>query len=155
MFQRGIAWLGFIALWVLFVYRTTASELIAAAVASAIAVFSACAIFRAIPICFEPRLGWLAQAHRLPAMIATDLWLLFRRLVRDIAKKPSRSSFFVTPFHVIPDGCAAAAQRALAILFVSTTPNSIVLDIDNDKGQLFYHQVEPAPVPKLVRKLEE
>ena len=40
------------------------------------------------------------------------------------------------------------------ILLVSTTPNSIVLDIDTEENRLFFHQVEPAPVPRLVRRLE-
>jgi multisubunit Na+/H+ antiporter MnhE subunit len=151
----GAAWLGFVALWLLFVYHVTTSELIAAAVAGSASVFSGVVIFRIVPVCFHARLQWLAQIYRLPGMIAEDLWILFKCLLREIFRMPSRSSFVVAQFSTASDHCEAAAQRALAILFVSTTPNSIVLDIDGESEQLFYHQVGPAPVPALVRRLEE
>jgi hypothetical protein len=88
-------------------------------------------------------------------MVAIDLWLLLKSLMREIIRKPSRSSFQVTPFRATGEDCQAAAQRALAVLFVSTTPNSVVLDIDRQKGEMLFHQVEPAPVPKILPKLQE
>jgi multisubunit Na+/H+ antiporter MnhE subunit len=148
------AWIAFFALWLLFVYQVTTSELIAAAVAAAITAFSGYVILRIIPACFEPRLRWMAQIYHLPAMIAEDLWLLLKCLLREIFRQPLRSTFVMAHFRTPAGGCRGSAQRALAILFVSTTPNSIVLDIDSQANRLFYHQVEPAPVPQLVRRLE-
>lgn len=148
------AWIGFLGLWLLFVYQVTTSELIAGAIASGLTVFSGYVIFRIVPVCFEPRFRWILQIYRLPAMIAVDLWRLLQCLFREMARRPLRSSFVMARFATMPDGCRAAAQRALAILFVSTTPNSIVLDIDMEQNRLFYHQAEPAPVPELLRRLE-
>jgi multisubunit Na+/H+ antiporter MnhE subunit len=150
----GSAWIVFFALWILFVYQVTTSELIAAAIAAAISVFSGFVILRIVPACFEPRPRWIAQIYRLPAMIAEDLWLLFKCLLRETFRQPSRSSFVMAKFSTPAKGCRGSTQRALATLFVSTTPNSIVLHIDPRKNRLFYHRAEPAPVPELLRRLE-
>jgi multisubunit Na+/H+ antiporter MnhE subunit len=130
------------------------SELIAAAIAAAIGVISGLVILRIIPACFEPRLRELAHIYRLPVMIAQDSWLLLKCLLREMLRRPLRSSFAITQFGTRQDRCRAAAQRALAILFISTTPNSIVLDIDHEENRLFFHQAEPAAVPEIVRQLE-
>jgi multisubunit Na+/H+ antiporter MnhE subunit len=88
-------------------------------------------------------------------MIAEDLWLLLKCLAREILRQPLRSNFAIVPFSTTSDGCRAAGQRALAVLYVSTTPNSIVLDIDAEQKQMFYHQLEPARIPELVRQLQD
>lgn len=147
-------WIGFVCLWVLFVYSVSTSEIIAAGIAAALTVFSGFVIFRIIPACFKPRLRWIAQMYRLPAMVAQDLWLLFKCLVREIVRQPLPSTFVTARLLTESERCRAAAQRVLAILFVSTTPNSIVLDIDVERNQLFYHLAEPARAPELIRRLE-
>jgi multisubunit Na+/H+ antiporter MnhE subunit len=152
--RLGSAWIGFLALWLLFVYQVTPRELLAAAMAAALSVLSGLVVFRIIPACFAPRFRWMAQIYRLPAMIAGDLWLLFKCLIREMLRRPLPSTFVMAQFSTNLDTCRAAAQRALAILFVSTSPNSIVLEIDTEKSQLFYHQVEPARVPELVNRVE-
>lgn len=155
LLRLAIAWIGSLLLWLLFVFQISTSELLVGAVTSLITVALGYVTLRIIPACFKPRLRWIAQAWRLPAMIATDLWLLLKHLVREIARKPSRSSFAVTRFQASGDDCRAAAQRALAILFVSTTPNSVVLEIDQEKKEMLFHQVEPAAVPELLRKVDQ
>lgn len=155
LFRLAIAWVGFLLLWLLFVFQVNASELAVGTIAAGLTVVSGYVTCKAVTMCFEPRLRWIAQAWGLPRMVVTDLWLLLKHLIREIARKPSRSSFRTTEFRAIGEDCQAAAQRALATLFVSTTPNSIILDIDREKGEMFFHQIEPAPVPELLRKLEE
>ncbi len=154
LLRLATAWVGFLLLWLLFVFQMTPSELAVGSVASGLTVGLAYVTFRAVPACFKPRLHWLAQVWRLPAMIMADLGLLLRHLMREIARKPSRSSFELTSFPAPGEYQQAAAQRALVVLFVSTTPNSIVLDIDQQKQEMLFHQMEPAAVPELLRKLE-
>ncbi|MGC2657400.1 MAG: Na+/H+ antiporter subunit E [Bryobacteraceae bacterium] len=154
MLRLAIAWIAFLGLWLVFAFQVTLSELIVGGVASAMAVAFGWITFRVAPPCFEPRLRWLVQIWRLVPMIPIDLWLLLKHLIRQIAGKSSRSSFEVTSFQAVGGDCHAAAQRALAILFVSTTPNSVVLDIDCQGKVLFFHQMEPAAVPELLRRLE-
>ena len=154
LLRLAAAWIGFLLLWLVFVFQVTPSELAVGAAASGMTVGLAYVAFRVVPACFQPRLRWVVQLWRLPAMVAPDLWLLLKHLLREMAGKPSRSSFKLTSFTATGDGCDAAAQRALAILFVSTSPNSVVLDIDRKKGEMLFHELEPAAVPKLLRKLE-
>jgi hypothetical protein len=149
-----ISWVGFVTIWLLFVYQVTAPELIAAGVAAALTVLAGSLVCRVMPLCFRPRMHWLAQVYRLPSMVAEDLGLLSKCLFNEILRRPSRSTFATTKFSTSPDDCRATAQRALVILFVSTTPNSIVLDVDPDENRIFYHQVGPAPVPELLHQLE-
>jgi multisubunit Na+/H+ antiporter MnhE subunit len=155
LLRLAIAWIGFLLLWLIFVFQVTPGELVVGAIASGLAAIAGYVAFRAVPACFRPRLRWIRQAWHLPAIIATDLWLLLKSLMREIIRRPSRSSLQVTPFRATGEDCQAAAQRALAVLFVSTTPNSIVLDIDRQKGEMLFHQLEPAPVPTFLPKLQE
>ncbi len=155
LLRLAALWIGFLLVWLVFVFQVTASELVVGALASAITVVLTYVTFRVVPGCFQPRLRWVVQAWRLPAMIAADLWLLLKHLAREIGHRPSQSSFEVTRFRATGEDCQAAAQRALAVLFVSTSPNSVVVDVDRQKGEMFFHQLEPAPVPELLRKLEE
>ena len=154
LLRLAIAWLGFLLLWFLFVFQLTWAELIVGAFSSAATVAAAYVAFRAVPACFEPRLHWIAQVWRLPVLTVTDLWLLLKHLGREMIRKPSLSSFKMTTFRSTSEECQAAAQRALAILFVSTAPNSVVLDIDCEKGQMLFHELQPAPVGRIVRELQ-
>ncbi len=52
------------------------------------------------------------------------------------------------------DNCQGAAQRALTIFFLTTTPNSIVIDVDRPNSRLLLHELVSAPLPKFVKKLQ-
>lgn len=141
-------------LWIFFVYQFTASELLVGAAASALSVLALQVTLRAVPLCFQAKLRWLVQAARLPAEIARDLWILLTELARRLAGKRSRSVLELVKFGVNGDNCRAAAQRALALLFVSTSPNSVVLDIDRETGDMLVHQLKPQASSALVIKLQ-
>ena len=65
-------------MWLLFVFQLPMSELLAGAAGAALSVLVLHAGLRAVPLCFEPRLRWLAQARRLPGMIVGDMGYLLR-----------------------------------------------------------------------------
>lgn len=149
-----LQWIGFTLLWLLFVFQLSTSELVAGASASALTVLALEAALRSGPLCFQPRFRWLAQVWRLPALIVADCWVLLKALARHLARKPSRAAFQLGKFHAPGDDCRASAQRALAVLFLTIPPNSVVLDIDRDRAEVLFHVLESAPVPKLARELE-
>jgi hypothetical protein len=130
------------------------SELLVGAAASALTVLALQVTLRAVPLCFQPKLGWLVQAWRLPGMIAEDFWILLRELARRLSRERSRSLLEIVNLGVNGKNCRASAQRALAVLFVSTSPNSVVLHVD-ESGDMLIHQLEPQPVPPLVSKLRK
>jgi multisubunit Na+/H+ antiporter MnhE subunit len=152
--QLLLQWTGLLVLWFLFVYQFTTSELLVGAAASALSVLALQVTLRAVPLCFRPKLRWFLQGRRLPGMIAVDLWILLRELGRRALRKRSRSLLEIVNFGANGTNCRGSAQRALAILFVSTSPNSVVLHVDRETGDMLVHKLKPQPVPPLVSKLE-
>ncbi|HEX7362159.1 MAG TPA: hypothetical protein VF283_16840 [Bryobacteraceae bacterium] len=151
----AIKWLVFIAIWFLFVDVGSIWEALAAAGASALTLFALENSRRYEPLWFQPRAHWVAQAWRLPQPIVVDTWALIRALGRRIAGKPSQALFQIVPFRSPRKGPRGAAQRGLAVLYASTPPNFIFVEYDSDGKYLMAHQVEKAPVPRMIRELEK
>lgn len=149
-----LQWVGFTLLWLLFVFQLNVSELVVGASASALTVLAIQTAFRSEPLCFQPRLRWLAQVWRLPVLIVKDSWVLLKALARHLGRKSSRAGFQLGKFDAPGDDCRASAQRALAVLFLTIPPNSVVLDIDRNRAEMLFHVLETTPVPKLARELE-
>jgi multisubunit Na+/H+ antiporter MnhE subunit len=150
-----VQWVSFLLLWLVFVFQLTAMEFLAAAAASALTVFALQTALRAEHLCFLPRWRWVAQGWRLPGMIAVDLFVVLKTLIRLFLRKPSTGLFQLGRFRATAEDCRASAQRALTIFYVSASPNSVVVDIDRENANLLIHQLEPTPIPKIARKLEE
>ena len=149
-----VAWIGFLLLWTIFVFQVSIAELVIGAVVSALTMAFACFALKAVPVCFEPRLQWLAQAARLPWMFAVDIAPLLRHAARELGGKPSHSSVVQEKIQTVPDECAAMAQRAIAALLISTSPNSIVVDLNNETGKMLVHQIEPSSDSGLIASLQ-
>lgn len=152
--QLAAQWIACMLFWLLFVFQIDPRELLAGAVAAALCVVALQAALRAVPLCFQPEPRWLAQGFRLPGMIAGDLLILFRALIARLTSERSRGVWRQANFQTADD-CRGAAQRALAILFLTTTPNSVVADIDRSTSRLLLHELVPARLPELVGKLEQ
>jgi multisubunit Na+/H+ antiporter MnhE subunit len=153
--QLLFQWAGLVLLWLIFVFQVTTSELLVGAAASALTVVALRAALRAVPLCFQPKLRWLAQIGRLPAMIAQDLWILLKKFGQLILRKRSGSRLELVDFPATGDDAHACAQRALAVFLVSMSPNSIVLHIDRKTGSMMMHQLKPQPAPALLDELLE
>ena len=149
-----IQWVGFTSLWLLFVFQIDTSEVLVGASASALTVLALRTALRSEALCFQPRLRWLLEAFALPALILGDLWILLKGIGRYLTHKPSRAALQLTRFNVPGDDPSASAQRALAVLFLSIPPNSVVLDVNRERRDILVHVLEPGPVPRLARELE-
>ena len=154
--RLSLQWAGLVMLWLLFVYQLTLAEVLVGAAASAVTVLAFQTALRSIPLCFEPRFLWLAAVWRMPGMIARDMWALTKDLCRRMfADRHSRSVLVICPFETNGDECSASAQRTLAVLFVTMTPNSVALDVNRDNGEMLIHFLIPAQVPKIVGELQD
>ncbi len=151
-FAKG---LGFVLLWFFFVYQISLPEFLAGVGAAALTLFALEKALHPEPLHFKPELRWYAQLWRMPVMIAEDLWILLHTLARHTQRKPSEALFQITPFRTSGDESHQAAQRCLATVFMSVSPNAVVVDIDTEQDVMMFHQVKKAPVPTIVRKLEE
>lgn len=148
-------WIGFGLLWLFFVYQITLPEVLAGAVAAALTVFGLEKSLKAEPIHFKPKFRWYAYLWQLPGTIAKDLWVLLQTLARHMQRKPSEALFQVSPFRTAGEESRQGAERCLATVFMSVSPNSVVVDIDAKQNLMMFHQVKKAPVPAGIRKLEE
>ena len=148
-------WAGLLVIWLLFVFQATMAEFLVGAAASAVTVLAFQTALRSIPLCFEPRFHWLAQAWRLPGMIASDMWIVTKDFCRRVVDRRSRSVLVMGHFEAVNEECRASAQRSLALLYVTMTPNSVMLDLNRQSGDMLVHFLVPARMPKIVSKLQD
>ena len=146
---------GLLLLWLVFAAQISANELLFGVIAVAAAMFALHTCLSHEPLDFKPRAAWLVQAWRLPLDIAKDLRILFRVLFLRLKRKPVPGVFRLVPFKCSGVGSRAGAKRALALLYLSISPNSVVVGIDQEKKNALLHQLLPAPVSLLKHKLEE
>ncbi len=144
---------GFLVLWFVFVFQLTTKELFAGAACSAFTVILVQITFRAVPLNFAPRLSWIMAGAGVPTSIAKDLLIMATDLAKRLSRKRPRSAFRLVRFPIAKSGARASAQRALAVVFVSVSPNSVVVDVDAERGDILVHQLVPAPAPAILRAL--
>jgi multisubunit Na+/H+ antiporter MnhE subunit len=123
-------WVLLTALYVVLVDTRRLQELVAAAVVGAIGAIGALIVRHEIDAALRPRP--LAALRELRTLFAwpRDLALLAGALVR----RP-RGRVVEVPF----DG--DAAETALAVAGRTLAPNRIVIDVDEDRGVLSYHEL--------------
>ncbi len=134
-----VQFLALLGLWFLFVDQLKLSELLVGLGASALAATAAEAVRGQEHPHFLPDLGQLKEAWRLPGRILTDTWLVTLKLVR---RGPSTGSFHALPFDARGNDGRAVARRALAILYSTLPPNSIVIGIDRKRNEMLVHTLE-------------
>ncbi len=151
--QLVIAWLSFVGLWFLFVYQLSLTELIAGAGAAAVTIVGLELSLKVVPLRFQPELRWLLLMLRLPGTVIRDMGVLVRIFFRLITGKKIPGLFQVTDFSALGEGPRANARRALAVVFTTVSPNSVVVGIDRKTGLLLFHELEATPVPQILKEL--
>ena len=68
---------------------------------------------------------------------------------------PKRSGLELIEFAVAGGSARAGAQCALTTLYVTMSPNSVILDVDQESGDIFLHYLASKAAPTIVRKLEK
>lgn len=95
------------------------------------------------------RTGW-----RLPWEILSDAWTITVVLFRDLfGMEPAGSYFRVSGFETARYDARMVARRALAVVYTTSTPNSIVIGIDYKQNRILAHQVRRSPVSEMTRDL--
>jgi multisubunit Na+/H+ antiporter MnhE subunit len=156
MAQRGVVpvrtpalrwscwWVVSMLLWWGLTATTKVQEAIVGAGAAAIAATAMAVVQRgAGPLVrLPPR--WLRPAWRVPIFIARDTGLVFAALVRQLAGRGApRGSYRHVPLGVPSDPGLAAGQELLLTVGLSVSPNTFVLGVDAEAGDLVVHQLVP------------
>jgi hypothetical protein len=140
-------WFLMFGAWVLFVDRIQQSEMWVGVVVSGLAVLGTELFRRQQALHVALPQGFLRDTARaLRDAVIED--------VQIFAALRSKPRFVCIRFAPPERGPRAAARRALAIILVSLSANSIVVAIDRKRHLLFLHQAVPRPKPELVRMVE-
>lgn len=138
----GASMVGWIALTTTF----DPAELVAGAVAAAVAATAAELVRGAGMIGFRPRLRWFLRAPRVARRTLIDTGVVLEALWMHVTGRRRMSGAFrVIDFDPGGDDPTSAARRALMTAAISATPNTYVVGIDRDRHVMLVHQLVPAP----------
>jgi multisubunit Na+/H+ antiporter MnhE subunit len=140
--------------WFLFVGKIGWNELIVGTAGAAVAASAAHIVWAQHVAAFRDNAGWVLQMWRLPKYMITGSWEIFEVLFRQLfGGKPAESLLLAVPYEAVRDDETAAALRALAIAYTTSTPNFIVLGIDRKRGHLVFHQIKRSPILQVTKNL--
>jgi multisubunit Na+/H+ antiporter MnhE subunit len=145
-----IAWyLPLVVLWLAFVDTLATAEVVLGLVAAAVAATAAELVRDQDLVRFRLKVRWLRDLYRLPGQVLADSRVLAMALWRQLTGRPVHGGFRALRFPIDRDDARSAGRRALATGFVSLTPNTYVVGIEED-GVLLVHQLgidQANPVP--------
>jgi hypothetical protein len=125
-----------------------APELVAGAVAAAIAATGAVVVRRQRRVLLRPRAAWAPAALRVAARFVPDLVPLGRALWRrGIRRADERGAIFEVPYAAVGDDPEATAHRVFTEALGSFAPNAIVVDVDAERRTLLVHELVPTGDP--------
>ena len=144
---RAVFWLSVWALsyglWILLVFKTEPAELVAGALAAALAATGAELVRARGYAPFAPDLAWSRDLLRLPKEVVVDTWRMAMALIRHLVRgEPLDGCFRIV--HFAPgsqDDPRAAARRAVAAWLGCVSPNTYVIGIDEKHDVAVLHQL--------------
>jgi multisubunit Na+/H+ antiporter MnhE subunit len=145
-------WVVLLGLWLLLV-TVSIAELIAGMVAAAIGATAAEVVQAQGLVRFDPDPRWFLRVWKLPRSIVRDCWIVTAALWRHLRGDEVNGGFRALPFHRGGDDARASARRALVVLAISVSPNSIVVGIDEDADLMLVHQLVPSPKDRAEREV--
>lgn len=142
-------------LWIVFVGTFSLHELVIGIIAAVLAVTGMVVVTLQYPGRFSPRLSEVLLFWRLPGAIVAGTWSITMIALKDFTgTKRADSLFRQVPFDAgREEDPHAAARRALAVLYATTTPPTIVLGVNTNDQTLLFHEMKRSPVSQLLKKL--
>lgn len=136
-------WAVSFALWVLLVFKTEPAELVAGALAAALAATGAELVRSRGYAPFAPDLAWSRDLLRLPKEVVVDTWRMAATLIRHLVRRERVEGCFRI-VHFTPgsrDDPRAAARRTVAAWLGCVSPNTYVIGIDEKHDVAVLHQL--------------
>ena len=102
------------------------------------------------------RLHWkdVAQGWRIPWNVLCDTWVVTLVFFLDLFHlRPAGSYYRVCGFKCSKRDPAIQSRGVLATIYMTMTPNSIVLGIDPTLSRMLFHQIQLSSVPKMTQAL--
>lgn len=145
----------FYLLWLIFVGTFELHELLIGSIGATLASTGMVVLGVEFPVRFSPSVTDLLACWRLPWYLLSDTWVVFAVAVKDLLGVQHASSLFrVCRFDAgTKRAPRKTARRALATVYSTVAPNSIVLGVNTSDQRLLFHQIKRSPVPKMTRQL--
>jgi multisubunit Na+/H+ antiporter MnhE subunit len=142
-------------MWLLFTASLRQTEVFAGLAAAAVAATAAEVVRGEEHPRFLPHFRWILEFWRVDIQILTDTFLLARKLLRMLLAGDRRTGRFISvPFHADGNNARAVAKRALAIVYSTMPPNTIVIGIDRKQSTMLVHVLENAGPPRVLAIME-
>lgn len=147
-------WMALTFVWMLLVGTWSASELGVGLGAAALATLGS----RVVRKCSAFRFGFsgkaIAEGWRIPGYALSGSWELFQALGRQLfTRRGAESLLRAVAFAPGQDDPASRTRCALAIAYTCSTPNFVVLGIDERNRLLVFHQVKRGGVLRMTQAL--
>jgi multisubunit Na+/H+ antiporter MnhE subunit len=137
-----IWWVVLAGLWLALVDTVVTPELVAGAVAAAIAATGAVVVRQQRRVLLRPRAVWLLAAWRPLLASVTDLRLLAVALWRrGVRRRPEEGRLVEVPYDAVGEDPEAAAHRVLTQALGSLAPNTLVVGVDHERRTMLVHQL--------------
>jgi len=139
-------WLALLGLYIVMEGTNEQMELAAGAGAAALGATLLELLRRRGLLRLAPGVAALASVARLPAQILREFWILTVSLGLDLAGiRRIRSAWVAVPFDAGRPG-----NRALRPLLDNVSPNTVVADVDRERGVALKHDLVPSRASKTV-----
>lgn len=140
--------------WILMVGGIKPHEMMVGAVAVGATTFFLYMAKRTEPLRLRFEAHDVIKGWSVPWYLATDIAIITVALVKDIlhSKRP-KPQYRTCKFRTAKAGPVLAARGVLAAMYTTTTPNSIVVGIDDAQGRILLHQLKPTDLTPMMREL--
>jgi multisubunit Na+/H+ antiporter MnhE subunit len=137
--EIGWWWAAAVAIWALTLSSVPPQELIAAAICGLPCAIAARAGRKAVSGHWWPRLGWAAWLLPFLAAVPADAGRLLMVTIRRLVTREQPGDMREYPMPAAEPRDVAAARHALAVLTVSATPGTFVVDSDPEEDKIVVH----------------
>lgn len=145
-----IAWVACWISWLVLTDNSGWREMLVGACASTISLLAIAVFVRKTKWTFRVRLKLLKEAIHVPPQLFTDTELLAFTVVRRMFGARPASGIMAVPFRRGANTPSSRMRRALAITYVTVTPNTLVLGISQDPELFVLHSIVPKPLPQFM-----
>jgi multisubunit Na+/H+ antiporter MnhE subunit len=135
-------WVLCAALWIALVDRVPPDEMLVGVVAATLGATAAVLVRQQRRLVLRPKARWILRAWRPALDMVRDLRPLAVALVtRGILRRTGTGRVHELPFDATGEDPESHAYRVLTATYGSVAPNTIVLDIDRERGKLYAHEL--------------
>ncbi len=141
-------------LWLVFVAGFKPQEMLVGALSTAASAAFIGFVWQARPANVRLRRADIAQIVHVPVAVAQDAVVVLRVLWHDLTGRQKAGSIYaVHRFEASERDRLLRGREVLAVTYMTASPNTVVLGVDQRERLLLLHQLEATPLPAMALAL--